>query len=251
MLLGGRYVRRKDAETGPDGSPNFYENAHKFTPTAAILWKPVANVTAYLSYAQSLQPGGAAGPDTQNAGQHFPVIASRQYEAGAKAQLGGLLATAAVFRIEQGFEYDRPVAGQLPIHVQDGIERHDGFEVALSGKVAVAALSVTGILIWMRKRPARLSGRARRRAADTVRTEPCVHAHSCSPIATEADAASSSGRPLSALDYMASPRVRIVRTCGTGPAATRSAGIARPETEFRIRRLPWPMTRDCHASPLT
>lgn len=147
LLLGGRYVWRKDVETDPDGSRNFYENASKFTPTAALLWKPVPNVTTYLSYAQSLQPGGAAGPDTQNAGQHFPVIASKQYEAGVKAELGGLLATAAIFRIEQGFEYDRPVSGQLPIHVQDGIERHDGFELALSGKLGEAIRLVGGVQV--------------------------------------------------------------------------------------------------------
>ncbi len=78
LLLGGRYVWRKDVETDPDGSRTFYENARKFTPTAALLWKPVANVTTYISYAQSLQPGGVAGPDTQNAGERFPVIASKQ-----------------------------------------------------------------------------------------------------------------------------------------------------------------------------
>ncbi len=64
-----------------------------------------------------------------------------------KAELGGLLVTAAVFRIEQGFEYDRSVSGQLPIHVQDGIERHDGFEFALSGRLGRAIRLVGGVQV--------------------------------------------------------------------------------------------------------
>ena len=135
-LLGARYVWRTQRSYLDGGAVSYHDDRHKLTPTAAFLWKPRPNITAYLSYAQSLQRGGTAPANAANAGDQLPPIASTQYEAGVKARLGGLLLTAAAFRIERGFEFLlRQSASLLPLYVQDGIQRHDGVEFAASGRI--------------------------------------------------------------------------------------------------------------------
>ena len=146
VLLGGRYVWRDQHNFADDGTTTFADRRHKLTPTAALLWKPKPTVTVYVSYAQSLQAGGTAPDNAANAGQNLPPIASKQYEAGVKAEVRGLLLTAAAFRIDRGFEFlkqrDAPL---LPLYVQDGVQRHDGIEMSVSGRIGAAWRLVGGI----------------------------------------------------------------------------------------------------------
>lgn len=145
LLVGGRYVWRDQTTFAPTGAVTQRDDRKKFTPTTALLWKPSSDITAYASYAQSLQAGGTAPAGSANAGEVQPPMVSKQYEVGVKAQLGGLLATAAIFRIERAFEFLQARAGQLPVYTQNGIQRHDGAEVALSGNVGRAWRFIGGI----------------------------------------------------------------------------------------------------------
>ena len=139
LLLGGRYVWREQTNLGPTGAVTRRDDRSKFTPTLALMWKPTNEITGYVSYAQSLQAGGTAPTGAANVGEVMAPMISKQYEAGVKAQLAGLLATAAVFRIERAFEFllDRG-ANQQPLYVQNGIQRHDGIELAVSGNAGKA-----------------------------------------------------------------------------------------------------------------
>lgn len=77
------------------------------TPSVALVVKPAANISLYGSYVQSLEPGGTAPATAANAFVVFGPLKSKQYEIGAKAQLGAFSVTAALFRIEKGLNIPR------------------------------------------------------------------------------------------------------------------------------------------------
>lgn len=73
-----------------------------FSSSVALTYKPVASVA---TDADSLQSGGIAPTTAANAGQVPAPEHSKQVEAGVKADLGGLDALGAVFRIERPFPF--------------------------------------------------------------------------------------------------------------------------------------------------
>jgi iron complex outermembrane receptor protein len=73
------------------------------SPTGSIMFNPVANQMAYVTYASSLQAGDLAPAGTVNAGQSLPPYRSTEYEVGYKAFLANINLTAALFRIERPF----------------------------------------------------------------------------------------------------------------------------------------------------
>ena len=68
------------------------------TPTVALMFKPMAGLTTYVSYVEALERGGTAGETTANAGEVMPPLKSKQIEAGVKVEQANWSATAAVFR---------------------------------------------------------------------------------------------------------------------------------------------------------
>lgn len=145
LLLGGRYIWRDQVNLSATGAVTRRDEREKFTPTTALLWKPTENVTGYVSYSESLQAGGTAPAGSANVGEVMPPMVSKQYEAGVKAQVGGLLASAAVFRIERAFEFLLARMGELPLYAQDGTQRHDGVELSVSGRAGKAWRFVGGV----------------------------------------------------------------------------------------------------------
>lgn len=131
--LGGRYIQRKQtaylASGAVDGQP--YDKS-VFTPSVALVFKPRADVSTYVSYIQGLENGGTAPLGTENQTQQLRPLTSKQVEAGIKAELGAVLAQASVFQIDRAAEYTN--AGN--VYVQDGNQRHRGLQLSLSGKVA-------------------------------------------------------------------------------------------------------------------
>jgi iron complex outermembrane recepter protein len=104
----------------------------KFTPSFALMYKPVPFVSTYFSYMQGLIAGGTAPSKALNVNQILPPSVSEQYEVGAKASLGGMDLTVALFRIDKINEYTDPGDS---IYKQDGREVHQGVEVTASGKI--------------------------------------------------------------------------------------------------------------------
>jgi iron complex outermembrane receptor protein len=113
---------------------------HKLTPSYALTFKPVSIVTTYFSYAQGLVNGGQAPSTAANANALLGPSVSDQYEAGAKARLGKMDVTAALFRINKVNEYLDPSDS---VYKQDGREIHKGIELSVVGKV-VARLTLVG-----------------------------------------------------------------------------------------------------------
>jgi iron complex outermembrane receptor protein len=143
LLLGLRHTRPKfetffNADLSRD---SLYEEA-QWTPTAGLLFRPSRTVTLYASYAEGFEPGGQAPLGTENQNQVLPPITSRQWEAGVRAELfQGATASAALFSIERPLE----LIDDRNRFMQDGLQRHRGFEASLAGEVVPSLRLVAGL----------------------------------------------------------------------------------------------------------
>jgi iron complex outermembrane receptor protein len=106
-----------------------------YSPTAALLFRPIPGVTAYASYMEALE-AGVTVPDNAsnwaNKNETLPPLISKQYELGAKAELGGMFLAVALYEIRKALQYGDPARGT---YVQDGLQRHRGIELTARGKL--------------------------------------------------------------------------------------------------------------------
>jgi iron complex outermembrane recepter protein len=103
------------------------------SPTGSILFKPRADMTAYVTYASSLQAGDLAPGTAANAGQSLPPYRSKEYELGYKASLPAIELGAALFRIERPFANIDPANDVFGI---SGDQVNRGFELSAVGQPA-------------------------------------------------------------------------------------------------------------------
>jgi iron complex outermembrane recepter protein len=113
---------------------------HGVSPTASILFKPVANMTTYFTYASALQAGDLAPGTAANAGVSLPPYRSKEYELGYKASFSGVDVMAALFRIERPFANLNPATNLFAI---SGQQVNRGLELSAIGEI-VAGLTVYG-----------------------------------------------------------------------------------------------------------
>lgn len=128
-----------DEITGPIFPSRAYDDS-AVTPTLSLIYKPVEFISLYTSYMESLERGGIPAEEYRG----YPVVnpwatveplVSSQIEFGAKATLGGILLTAAVFEIDKGLQYYDLTDPTKPRYVQDGRQAHQGIEFTVIGKV--------------------------------------------------------------------------------------------------------------------
>jgi iron complex outermembrane receptor protein len=110
------------------------------SPAGSIIFKPVANMTTYFTYASSLQAGDLAPGTAVNAGVSLPPYRSKQYELGYKASLEGVDVTAALFRIERPFANLDPATNVFAI---SGQQVNRGLELSAIGTL-VQGLTLYG-----------------------------------------------------------------------------------------------------------
>ncbi|MEO0399550.1 MAG: TonB-dependent receptor [Pseudomonadota bacterium] len=113
-----------------DGFFNEYEQ-DAIAPFATVSFKPTENSSLYTSYTEGLEVGGIAPAGAVNEFENLEPITSRQIEAGAKVELGSMLATAAIFQIERDLE----LLNSQNVFVQDGRQVHRGVELQVTGEV--------------------------------------------------------------------------------------------------------------------
>jgi iron complex outermembrane recepter protein len=146
-LVGVNYSSIEDK--GWDTSDGNYDyTQHAFTPTLALTYKPVSNLSIYASYIEALQEGGTAPETAANANKMLPPSVSSQYEIGSKTSLRKTQLTLAFFRINAINEYTDP---RDNVYKQDGREIHQGIELIDTGKIT-DRLTATGGLSLMRAR---------------------------------------------------------------------------------------------------
>ncbi|QRQ84623.1 TonB-dependent siderophore receptor [Cupriavidus oxalaticus] len=127
-VLAGLRVTNFEQNGYVPAATNYTKNG-VVTPTLALMFKPVPAATVYASYVEALEPGSIVPDGYTNARQLLSPIRSKQYELGVKADQQKWSATAALFRIERGAEYDS-VSNGVPTRVQDGSSIYQGVELA-------------------------------------------------------------------------------------------------------------------------
>lgn len=112
----------------------------ELTPTVSLIYKPIENLTTYVTYMESLQNGDVIdNPIDTNDGKIFNPLKSKQYEIGAKYSINqDLLLSTALFRIEKAnnmIEYFADNGnGKTQTTTQDGEQINQGVEMLLTGK---------------------------------------------------------------------------------------------------------------------
>lgn len=136
VLLGGRQLRLDEESYDENGISQRHTRRSEFLPNAALLYKPQADTTLYLSYSKGLSLGGEAPWFTSNDGEILAPTTSRQLEAGFKRDWQGLSLGAALFRIDQALQYSRPNDDGTLTYVQQGKQRNIGLELSASGQAS-------------------------------------------------------------------------------------------------------------------
>jgi iron complex outermembrane receptor protein len=80
-------------------------NKEGISPSASVMYKPTAGITAYATYASSLQQGDIAPVSATlvNSGQALSPYRSKEWEIGAKTDDQPISLSAALFRLERPF----------------------------------------------------------------------------------------------------------------------------------------------------
>jgi iron complex outermembrane receptor protein len=112
------------------------------SPTGSLIFKPLANMSTYFTYASSLQAGDLAPGTAANAGQSLAPYRSNEYELGYKASLSTIDLTAALFRIERPFANINPLDNVFEI---SGEQVNRGLELSAVGRVLDGLTAVGGI----------------------------------------------------------------------------------------------------------
>jgi iron complex outermembrane receptor protein len=99
-------------------------------PNVSLVYAPLANVSAYASWAEGLERGGIAPKLTSNQKEALAPSLSKQVELGVKADLYKDLSLAmSVFQIRKGLEY----TDARNTYVRNGQAQHRGLELSAQG----------------------------------------------------------------------------------------------------------------------
>lgn len=145
VLVGANRSTIKTLDRNRYGAPNQPDyDRSRTSPNVSLIFKPQPWLTTYATYIEGLEPGGIAPLTASNSMSVMPPMQSKQKEIGAKAELGGVLLSGALFDIEKAYEY----TDRNNTYRQDGKQRHRGAEVSASGKLTESWSIVSGVT-WL------------------------------------------------------------------------------------------------------
>lgn len=127
------------------GSAGDYK-ATAWSPSYALIVKPLENVSLYANYIENLQPGTTASSSYANVGAVFPPYQSKQYETGVKVDFGRVTTTLAAFEISQPstLSIANP-GGGLPTLALDGEQLNRGIELNAYGELSERVRLLSGV----------------------------------------------------------------------------------------------------------
>jgi iron complex outermembrane receptor protein len=131
LALSQDWIRVKNYNKTNAETSSFSQNG--LSPMPSIIYKPRENMTAYVTYASSLQQGDLAPAGSTNANTGLAPYRSKQWEAGLKLALPNLDLSTAVFRLERPFANVDPVDNTFKI---SGDQVNYGLEVLAIGQIA-------------------------------------------------------------------------------------------------------------------
>ena len=132
-VLGGREVRLDEETFDSQGDTTRHTQRYVFLPQAALIYKPVENLSLYTRYSEGLSLGGEAAWFTTNAYEILAPTVSRQIEAGIKYDLQRISLAAALFQIRQAYQYSRPNDDGTFTFTQQGEQKNTGLELSANG----------------------------------------------------------------------------------------------------------------------
>jgi iron complex outermembrane receptor protein len=101
------------------------------SPTVSLIVKPRPNMTAYATYADSLQQGDNAPAGTLNAGQGLAPYRSEEWEIGYKIDLSRVNLALALYQITRPYAF----TGPNNVFALGGEQRNRGVELTAQGRV--------------------------------------------------------------------------------------------------------------------
>jgi iron complex outermembrane receptor protein len=126
LIAGSRHVRYRSAQGANDYA------ASKTTPMAAVIYKPLADLSLYASAAQGLEEGETGPAGAANQGERMAPGVSKQKELGMRWRAaGGTLLSAALFDIDRPGYY----TNAANVFVADGEQHYRGIELATQGQL--------------------------------------------------------------------------------------------------------------------
>ncbi|WP_296260364.1 MULTISPECIES: TonB-dependent receptor [unclassified Pseudomonas] len=111
---------------------------------SSLLYKPVDDLTLYLTYADSLQQGDSATAGSSNAGSILSPYRSRMWELGSKWVVSGVNLSLAAFQIKRPFAYTQADN----VYAIAGQQRNRGLEFLVDGNLT-QNLKMYGGLTWL------------------------------------------------------------------------------------------------------
>ena len=147
LLAGVNYASlRQYTYSYVTGAKTSVYSLHKATPSVSLIYKPLSNLSAYVSYIESVAGGESTSSTTAvNANQVLPPSTSTQYEIGTKATLHNVMLSIALFRINK---VNAEIDPRDNIFKQDGREIHQGAEFTITGKL-LDHLTAVGGFTWL------------------------------------------------------------------------------------------------------
>ena len=110
----------------------------------SLMYKPIDDLTLYLTYADSLQQGDSAATGSSNAGSILSPYRSRMWELGSKWVVRGVNLSVAAFQIKRPFAYTQADN----VYAIAGEQRNRGVEFMADGNVT-QNLRVFGGITWL------------------------------------------------------------------------------------------------------
>lgn len=139
LTLGLRHQKFK--VTRFDDPSNPYDRS-AWSPSVGLNVKLTDHVSLYANYLVGLSQGPFAPVGTANQNFQFAPNKTTQYEAGIKAQMGGLFTSLALFQITQPAGLIDPVSNIFSVN---GEQRHRGIEWTFSGDLTKGIRVLGGV----------------------------------------------------------------------------------------------------------
>lgn len=129
--ISGGSIDKEGAKIAP-----FYEKWAN-TPTLSLLYKPQPWLTTYATYMEALRQGAIVSDFYKNANEVFSPKINKQVEIGVKANVGGMLLSAALFQIDAPLSYEHYANPDdiLKTLTQDGEQVNKGVEFSAVGRM--------------------------------------------------------------------------------------------------------------------
>lgn len=129
--LGWRHQSVESSTLTPARVKTAHYDESRISPATALLVKVTDDVSVYANYIEGLSKGDTAPMTAANSGDILSPIQTKQYEVGAKLDLGTFATTLAVFQIEKPSAFTDPITNIFGVN---GEQRNRGVEWSFFGE---------------------------------------------------------------------------------------------------------------------